>query len=203
VTRILAIDIEGDGQNPSHPVQLAIRELDDFRLTPITHEWTGRPPGAISKYATRVHNITDASIAHLPPFRDFLPEIARVLQSAPILGHGVRGDFKSLHRLLPDWMPTHGYDTLSMAKQLKPDLPSFKLTGIGDALGLNDVALGLHPGGAHTAIFDATLAGLVAERLLRDLAPKRRDRSIDESNIFRNNVQQPRKRNSRLDHSPS
>jgi hypothetical protein len=52
----------------------------------------------------------------------------------------------------------------------------------------------LHPAGAHTALFDATLAGLIAGTLLDHLDPKRRLRAIEESNIFRNKVQQPRKR---------
>lgn len=192
MTRILAIDIEGDGKNPSHPVQVAIRELDDFRLTPVVHEWIGRPPGSISKYATRVHNITDASVAHLPPLREFLPQIKDVLESAPIVGHGIRGDFQSLHRLFPDWQPSAAYDTLSMARQLRPGLPSYKLTSIGQSLGLYDIALRLHPAGAHTALFDATLAGLIAGTLLDDLDPKRRLRAIEESNIFRKNLQKPR-----------
>jgi len=194
MSRILALDIEGDGQTPSNPVQLGIREFDDFRLTPVIHQWFGRPPGSITKYASRVHNITDSAVAHLPPFESFLPEIMDVLGTDPIVGHGIRGDFLSIQRQLPDWRPTAAYDTLSLAKQLRPDLQSYKLTGVGRELGLIDATLALHPGGAHTAPFDATLAGLIAGALLEALSPEKRYRALDQSNIFRNKAQKDRRR---------
>lgn len=192
--RILALDIEGDGQTPSNPVQLAIREFQDLQLTPVVHEWFGRPPGTITKYASRIHNITDATVAGLPLFSDFLLEIRNVLGNDPIIGHGIRGDFLSLQRQLPDWEPAAAYDTFSLAKQLRQDLQSYKLTSIGRELGLLDVTLTLHPSGAHTAPFDATLAGLIAGALLDDLTPEKRLWALDQSNIFRHKAQKVRKR---------
>ncbi len=184
-TRILALDIEGDGQNPSNLVQLGISELDGaFRPTGRHHEWMVKPPGPISYFATRVHGIRDADVAHLGPVAEALPEIAATLRNDPIVGHGVRGDYIKIKRLLPDWEPEAGYDTLKLAKDLRPGLPSYRLVAVGEALGLNAAAEAEFPDGAHAAPFDALLAGLVANELTRELSPRALRQALTRSDIF-------------------
>lgn len=132
--RRLALDVEGDGQNPSNPVQIGISELDGFRPTGRHFVWMVKPPGPITFFASRVHDIRDADVAHLGPIDDVKDELARVLGSDAIVGHGVRGDYLSIKRVLPDWEPEAGYDTLNLAKTLRPGLPSYRLKNVGDAL---------------------------------------------------------------------
>lgn len=184
MTRMLALDVEGDGQNPSSIVQLALSELDDFRPTGRHYAWMVKPPGEISYYATRVHGIRDSDVAGLGPISAVLDEVAEALRDDPIVGQNVRGDYLSVKRVLPDWEPSAGYDTFRLAKNLWPGLPSYKLVAVGDALGLTAIAKGSFPDGPHTAPFDALLAGLISHELTRDLSPKARRHALTHSNIF-------------------
>jgi DNA polymerase-3 subunit epsilon/exodeoxyribonuclease X len=184
MTRRLAIDVEGDGNGPSNPVQIALSELDDFRPTGRHYSWMVRPPGPISVYATRVHGIRDSDVAHLAPIAAVVGEIAEVLRDDPIVGQAVRGDYLSLKRVLPEWEPSAGYDTFRLAKNLRPGLPSYKLVSVGDALGLTVIAKAAFPKGAHTAPFDALLAGLIAHELTRELRDKALRHALTHSNIF-------------------
>lgn len=184
MTRMISIDVEGDGNHPSNPVQIALSELDDFRPTGRHYVWMVKPPGNISIYATRVHGIRDADVAGLGPVAAVAGEIAEALGRDPIVGHNVRGDYSSMKRVLPDWEPSAGYDTFRLAKNLRPGLPSYKLIGVGDALGLTESAKAAFPEGAHTAPFDALLAGLIAYELTRELSPKALRHALTHSNIF-------------------
>ena len=182
---ILALDVEGDGQHPSSPVQIGLSELDDaFVPTGRHRSWMVKPPGPITYFATRVHGIRDSDVAHLGPIDDVKDEIAAVLGDLPILGHGLRGDYLSIKRVLPDWEPEAGYDTFSLTKNLRPGLPSYKLVGVGNALGLTAIAEAEFPDGAHDAPFDALLAGLIARELVKDLAPKALRHALRQANIF-------------------
>lgn len=184
MTRMLAIDVEGDGNSPSNPVQVALSELDDFRPTGRHYAWIVKPPAGISIYATRVHGIRDADVAGLGPIAGVIDEIADALRDDPIVGHAVRGDFRSIKCVLPSWEPAAGYDTFRLARNLRPGLTSYKLTGVGDALGLTETAKMSFPGGSHTAPFDALLAGLIAYELTRELRPKALHHALTHSNIF-------------------
>jgi DNA polymerase III epsilon subunit-like protein len=181
---MLAIDVEGDGQNPSSPVQIALSELDDFRPTGRHYAWMVKPPGRISFYATRVHGIRDADVEGLGPISEIVGDLAEALRNDPIVGHNVRGDYVSIKRVLPAWEPSAGYDTFRQAKNLRPGLPSYKLVSVGDALGLTAIAQAAFPDGAHTAPFDALLAGLISHELTRELSPKALRHALTHSNIF-------------------
>lgn len=184
MTRRLALDVEGDGQNPSNIVQLALSELDDFRPTGRHYAWMVKPPGEISCYATRVHGIRDSDVAGLGLIDTFLGEIAEALRDDPIVGHNVRGDYRAVKRVLPDWEPLAGYDTFRLAKNRRPGLSSYKLVAVGDALGLTTIAEASFPNGPHTAPFDALLAGLISHELTHGLSPKALHHVLTHSNIF-------------------
>lgn len=183
--RRLALDVEGDGQNPSNPVQIGISELDGFRPTGRHFVWMVKPPGPITFFASRVHDIRDADVAHLGPIDDVKDELARVLGSDAIVGHGVRGDYLSIKRVLPDWEPEAGYDTLNLAKTLRPGLASYRLKNIGDALGLSALAeSAFSDGRPHDARFDALLAALIAAEVTKDLSLRGMKHALRQADIF-------------------
>ncbi|WP_368508714.1 hypothetical protein [Bradyrhizobium lupini] len=85
---------------------------------------------------------------------------------------------------MPDWTPRAAFDTLTLAKALKPELPSYGLANLGAEFGLADKAAQLTGQRHHSALYDATLTALILIHLLTPLPSSERDRALRDANIL-------------------
>lgn len=186
-----AIDTEGCGTDAKRLIELSLAEFIDFRPTGFVRTWRIDPEGPISPYATRVHGIRRRDLDGCPTIREVASEIMQMLEDFPILGHAVHNDLVPLQRDLPGWKPLAACDTQRMAEALMPQAHSFKLTRLGDSLGLTCRARSLTKAWPHSAPFDAVLCGLVAGRLLKDLDDRKTIELLERTNVLRKNCPRP------------
>jgi exodeoxyribonuclease X len=159
------VDVEGNGQQPPDLVELAIvpdlgGEIGEAR------SWLVRPETPIAHFATRIHGLTNKDVAAAPAFADIeLTRYAKALdgrRSWPT----TRMWTLACSRKLPGWEPAEVFDTLKLARRLKPEQVSYRLGALVEAFSLADgLPDGLSP---HRATYDT----MVAARLFVYLANK-------------------------------
>jgi DNA polymerase III subunit epsilon len=186
-----AIDTEGCGTAAKRVIEISLVEMVDLRPTGFIRTWRIDPQGPISPYAVRVHGIRRADLEGCPTIQEVAPEILKALEDLPIFGHGIGNDLVPLRRDLPAWKPMAACDTQRLAEALMPRAASFKLTRIGDALGLTSRARTLTKAFPHSASFDAALCGLVAGHLLNKLEPKQAIELLERVNVLRKENPKP------------
>jgi DNA polymerase III subunit epsilon len=186
-----AIDTEGCGTAAKRVIEISLVKMVDLRPTGFIRTWRLDPQGPISPYAVRVHGIRRSDLDGCPTIQEAAPEILKSLEDLPIFGHGIGNDLVPLRRDLPDWKPTAACDTQRLAEVLMPQAASFKLTRIGDALGLTSRARGLTKAFPHSASFDAALCGLIAGHLLQKLEPTRAIELLERTNALRKENPKP------------
>ena len=169
------VDVEGNGQQPPDLVELAVVPITAGVVgEPST--WLVRPERPITSFARRVHGIADDAVAAAPVLADVEKEIRTALEDVAIVAHNAHVDLNVLRRSLPDWEPREAFDTLRLARRLRPERLSYRLGSLVEAFGLAD---GLAPEHRpHRATYDA----LVTARLFVLLAthPDSRPLSLDE-----------------------
>lgn len=180
-----AIDTEGCGTAAKRLIEISLAEFSEFKPTGFVRTWRIDPEGPISPYAVRVHGIRRRDLDGCPTIRDVAPEITKMLEDFPIIGHAVRNDLAPLRRDLPDWKPIAACDTQRMTETLLPQARSFKLTRIGDSLGLTTRARMLTKSFPHSAPFDAMLCGLVAGHFVRTVDPDKVLDLLERTNVLR------------------
>ncbi|MGY3582107.1 DNA polymerase III epsilon subunit-like protein [Bradyrhizobium sp. USDA 4341] len=186
-----AIDTEGCGTAAKRLIEVSFVELVYLRPTGFVRTWRIDPQGPISPYAVRVHGIRRSDLEGCPTIQEIAPDILKLLEDLPIFGHGIGNDIGPLRRDLPNWKPVAACDTQRLAEVLMPRAASFKLTRVGDALGLTSRARSLTKAFPHSAPFDAALSGLVAGHLLQKLEPKRAIELLEQVNILRKENPKP------------
>jgi DNA polymerase III epsilon subunit-like protein len=169
------VDVEGNGQQPPDLVELAV--------VPITGgvvgepaAWLVRPERPITGFARRIHGIASDMVEGAPVLADVEKEIRAALEDVAIVAHNAHVDLSVLRRSLPDWQPRDVFDTLRLARRLRPERLSYRLGSLVEAFNLAD---GLDPQlRPHRAAYDA----LVTARLFALLAmhPDGRPLSLDE-----------------------
>lgn len=168
--RTIAIDLEGDGNHPVEPVEIAILEVDGPDAGTL-HTWRVNPGTAVTRFVTRIHGLSDADLADEPAFDRIAPELTALIDGAVVIGHAVGGDMKILYRKLPDLAPAKVIDTLRIARMILPGQPSYKLHRLAEAQGVpapRDVGRG-----AHSAGYDAVLTAGLFARLVDAMGAKR------------------------------
>ena len=157
------VDVEGNGQQPPDLVELAIVPIVNGEVGE-ARSWLVRPESLIAHFATRIHGLTNGDVAGAPAFAEIAGEVAQLLDGPAIVAHNANVDVGVLSRKLPGWKPTEVFDTLKLARRLKPEQMSYKLGSLVDAFSLAEgLPEGLSP---HRATYDA----LVAARLFVYLA---------------------------------
>jgi exodeoxyribonuclease X len=157
------LDIEGNGQRPADLVELAVVPITAGAIGEPT-SWLVRPERPITAFARRIHGISAELVADAPVLADIAEEIRARLKDAVIVAHNAPVDLKVLRRSLPGWEPLEVFDTLKLARRLRPERLSYRLGALADAFTLAD---GLEPEHRpHRATYDA----LVAARLFAYLA---------------------------------
>lgn len=171
--KLLSLDIEGDGQRRSHPIELGI-----CMLAPEWGEgysWLIRSPSPISRFATKVHGIKNSDLLTAPLPAVIEREVLGMLEGAVIVGHSVRDDLKALERAFPSLPRFEVIDTLPMSRQLMQGLPSYSLQNVAASLGVSP----RHPGrGPHSALYDASIGAAVFEQLCQRVGADRYLRGV-------------------------
>jgi DNA polymerase III epsilon subunit-like protein len=162
-TRLMVVDVEGNGAQPPRLVEFAAVPIADGRIGE-PESWLIRPATRITWQATRVHGITNDTVADLPTFDAVADDVRAHLDGAVIVAHNAHVDIDVLTRELPGWQPAAVIDTLRLARAVLPDQASYRLGVLVDMLNL---ATGLPPAlSPHRATYDA----MVCARLLINLA---------------------------------
>lgn len=195
--RVWILDVEGNGRNPGEIVELSAVEMIGWSLTGVGRTWRFRPRESVEWYATRVHGISNADLADCPRIEERADEILGLIGDDPIAGHSVDVELDFLGRALPRWRPAKAYDTLRMAKATVRDAPRYKLTAIGDHLGLTDAAKAATGREAHSAHFDAVLCGLLLGRLVKMTDHARLDHLLAQCDLVELRTQSERRRHER------
>jgi DNA polymerase III epsilon subunit-like protein len=173
--RYWVIDVEGSGSTPPEIVELAMIEIADLKFTGQKRHWLVRPKGPIEPSATRIHGITDDDVVGAPAIEDIADQVMEVLEDWPIIGHNVRVELQIISRSIPDWTPRAAIDTLKLARLLRPGLPSYGLEKLGASLGHAEEAARLSESRHHSALYDATLTGLIFVDMMASLTADRGD----------------------------
>ncbi|KDA40554.1 DNA polymerase III subunit epsilon [Frankia sp. B2] len=169
------VDVEGNGQQPPDLVELAVVPITGGAIGEPT-AWLLRPERPITGFARRIHGITSDMVAGAPVLADVEKEIRAALEGVAIVAHNAHVDLGVLRRSFPGWEPRDVFDTLRLARRLRPERVSYRLGSLVEAFSLAD---GLDPQHRpHRATYDA----LVTARLFALLAtgPDSRPLSLDE-----------------------
>ncbi len=166
------VDLEGNGQRPPDLVELAVVPITGGVIgQPLT--WLVRPETAITGFARRIHGITDEMVADAPTFSDIEKEVRSALDGRVFVAHHAAVDLGVLRRKLGGWEPGEVFDTLKLARRLRPERISYRLGALVDAF---DLAAGIPPElRPHRATYDA----LVTARLFTLLATHPDGRPLD------------------------
>ncbi len=185
---VFALDLEGDGNSPPTPVDLALVEIRDWNTTLGWRRWLFRPERPISRMATSIHGIRNKDVEGAPNFENSAQEIRSLVSGATVVGHNVRVDIDVLGRMLPGWQPNRAIDTLRLAKLLLPGRATYGLQSLAKNY---DLAEGLEEqcdSSAHTSAYDALLAARLLFRLLELRAPEDRKYLLSSASI----IEEPR-----------
>jgi DNA polymerase-3 subunit epsilon/ATP-dependent DNA helicase DinG len=158
MTRYVALDLETTGLDPQSDRVIevgAVRigaEGEDAEFSSLVN-----PGRGLSPFIERLTGITSSEVATAPPLEAIAGDLVRFLEGAVLVGHNIEFDLDFLRSAgLIDG--GEAIDTAVFARLLLPELKSYGLADVADALGL--------PGeGHHRALADARLAARVFVRL--------------------------------------
>ena len=159
----IAIDLETTGLRPDQDAIIEVgavkfagpRILDTFQSF----------VSASASLPYRIHRLTgirSADLRHAPSLSSLIAPLRAFIGSAPLVGHSVAFDAAFLRRVgLAHRNPL--IDTYELASMLLPDLPSYTLAAVADAL---SVPSSIH----HRALADADLSRAVFLALMERLS---------------------------------
>ena len=180
-----AVDVEGSGMSAPEIVELAIVELNGLHFTGKSRCWRCKPKNGISPIAARIHGIRETDVDDAPEVEDIAASVRDWLGNRTIIGHNVRVDYSLLARSLVGWQPKSAIDTLRLSRLLLPDQEKHGLERLGAVLEL-DVLVKKETGSfAHSALFDASVAGRLFIQLLELLSARNRDDAMLKADILR------------------
>jgi exodeoxyribonuclease X len=157
------VDVEGNGQQPPDLVELAIVPIVGGVIGD-ARSWLVGPETPITHFATRIHGLTNKDVAGAPAFAEVADEVMQLLDGPAIVAHNAHVDVGVIKRKLPSWKSAEVFDTLKLARRLKPEQVSYRLGSLVDAFSLADgLPDGLSP---HRATYDT----MVTARLFVYLA---------------------------------
>ncbi len=160
--RYAVVDVEGNGQQPPDLVELAVVPIVGGTIQdPVS--WLVKPPRSIKYYATRIHGLTDKDLTGAPAFGDIAGEVRQALNADVLLAHNAHVDVGVLQRHLGEWECPEVFDTLKLARRLRPNQMSYKLGSLVEAFSLADgLSADLSP---HRATYDALVTARLFVRL--------------------------------------
>lgn len=162
---LLVVDVEGNGATPPDLVEVASVPIVDGRVgDDQLQSWLIRPPRPITRFATGVHGITNATVADVSTWADIAAEVQAELDGAWIAAHNAASvEYRVLKAHLPEWDPAGVIDTLRLSRAVHVDAAKHSLDAAIEHSGIDTADV---PGDRHRAGFDAAITA----RLLLDLA---------------------------------
>jgi DNA polymerase-3 subunit epsilon len=168
----IALDTETTGLDPRRDRVLSVgavrmHGVRVFRAD--TLDLLVDPGVPIPPASSRIHGLTDQTVAGAPPIAAVLDRIADVCRNRVVVGHNIGFDLailaaeaaRSGHR----WSPPPTLDTLALAAALDPVRADLDLDALAPAYGIV-------PAGRHTALGDALLTADLFVRFLPLLAER-------------------------------
>jgi DNA polymerase III epsilon subunit-like protein len=159
----VVVDVEGNGQQPPDLVELAVVRITGGAIGELK-SWLVRPLTPITPFAQRLHGISNQQVADLPAFEDIKDEVRQALAADALVAHNAHVDVGVLARKLDGWHSPEVFDTLKLARRLRPHQMSYKLGSLVAAYRLAEAMP--EDLGPHRATYDA----LCAARLFIHLA---------------------------------
>ncbi|MFJ9344752.1 exonuclease domain-containing protein [Streptomyces sp. NPDC101733] len=130
-TKLLVVDVEGNGASPPDLVEVAALPIRAGQADKTTAgAWLIRPPRPVTPFATRVHGLTNQALAHSPSWEDSAATVGGFLAGAWICAHHAHVDYRVLSAHLPKWQPAGVLDTLRLAKATYKGLRSYGLDAL-------------------------------------------------------------------------
>lgn len=166
----VALDVEGDGNNPPHPVEICTISYAGGKVSDTRH-WLVNPGRPMTDFVQKLHGITDAMLMDAPAFPVIEEDVRAALTDKTIVVHGAREDLTMLRTAMPDAdsLPQAVIDVQRLARAVMPGLERYRLEAVCDALGIAP-QVGEGRSGYHTAAADAEMAGQAFMKLAA-LAP--------------------------------
>jgi DNA polymerase III epsilon subunit-like protein len=159
----VAVDIEGNGQQPPDLVELAIVPIEHGEIGE-PRSWLVRPAQPITSFVRRIHGISNDDVADAPTFAEIEPAIRPLLTDAVFVAHNAPADLGVLRRKLAGWEPVEVFDTVRLARRLRPGQASYRLGALVDDFFLGeDLPAGLKP---HRATYDAMVTARLFVKLV-------------------------------------
>jgi DnaQ family exonuclease/DinG family helicase, putative len=157
--RFAILDLETTGhQADDEIIQIGIVVLNEELSVADTFSSFVRPAKAIPSFITGLTGITDEMVKDAPVLEDVLPEVVKLLGDAILVAHNVGFDAHFLNRELDrcGYSPFTGrrLDTVDMLRMLYPTLPSYQLSAVSEAFGIEHER-------AHQADSDAEATALL------------------------------------------
>jgi DNA polymerase III epsilon subunit-like protein len=139
---LVVVDVEGNGHNPPEIVEIAALRVTDTVDYADIRTWLIRPQVPIAAVVTRtVHGISNLDVADCPTWSDVATEVSDTLGDRVLIAHGAHVENRVLRTHLPTWQPPMVLDTLRLAKQVWPGLPSYSLGNLVDHANLDMTAV--------------------------------------------------------------
>jgi len=164
--RFVAVDVEGDGNNPARPVEISLITVEKGSVVDSAH-WLVNPGAPISAFVSGLHGLTDDDVRDAPFLPEIAPEIRRRLEGEVVAAHNPKGDLDMLRTGVPDvdFLPAQVIDTVRLAKCLLPGLDRYRLENVVAKLGLEHEGRGGRSG-RHTSDHDAAMVARIVLSLV-------------------------------------
>ena len=162
----VAVDVEGNGQQPPDLVELAAVPIVDGIIGE-PKSWLVQPDQPITHFARRIHGITNEQVADSPVFAYIEADVLKALDASALIAHNAHVDVGVLQRKLGDWECPEVFDTLKLARRLLPGRKTYKLSSLVEEFELDHGLDGEDR--PHRATYDA----IVTARLFVHLAGRR------------------------------
>ena len=137
----IVFDLETTGLYPGVNEIIEIGAIRYFRgVEAATFHTMVKPERPIPERITQLTGIGMQDVENAPSIREALLLFVGALEDCPLIAHNAQFDRAFLLAALPDGTELTGpiYDTLALAKQAFPGLPSYKLEDLKQTLSLGD-----------------------------------------------------------------
>ncbi|MBA3275465.1 MAG: DEAD/DEAH box helicase family protein [Chloroflexia bacterium] len=155
----VAVDCETTGINPDRDVITEIA-IVVFGREGIVERYSQyiNPGRKLPLEIVRLTGITDEDLKDAPPIQDVRARVRELIGSLPVVGHNVDFDVAMMEKSgIP--VPNLRLDTFRLAMMLMPNLGSYSLGSVAEALGVGEAL-------AHRALPDAERAAGILQRLI-------------------------------------
>jgi len=169
---ITVLDFEGTGAvkgYPDEPWQIGLIQIINGKVRPATIKESllrvGERP--FNRYAPGRHAELRAELSKAPSLQTVWPQLRNMLEAIPQAAHNAATENRYLSQAFPLHPPGKWIDTLKLSRIAFPNMKSYKLEDLTDALDFSDRLKDIIPGRtAHDALYDAAACALLLEKII-------------------------------------